>query len=63
MKYTASTAKISNLIFISPFLSLIFIYFLLNEKILPSTFIGLGLIISGLALQQLKSKQQLSKKS
>jgi drug/metabolite transporter (DMT)-like permease len=63
MKYTASTAKISNLIFISPFLSLIFIYFLLNEKILPSTFIGLGLIISGLALQQLKSKQQLSTKS
>ncbi|WP_020560042.1 DMT family transporter [Thiofilum flexile] len=56
MKYTQSTAKISNLIFISPFLSLVFIYFLLGEKILPSTFIGLGLIISGLILQQWRAK-------
>lgn len=54
MKYTTSTAKVSNLIFISPFLSLVFIYFLLGEKILSSTFIGLGLIISGLVIQQFK---------
>ena len=56
MKYTTSTAKISNLIFISPFLSLVFIYFLLGETILPSTFMGLGLIIAGLGLQQWKKR-------
>lgn len=56
MKYTESTAKISNLIFISPFLSLIFIHFLLGETILPSTFIGLALIIAGLLYQQRKTK-------
>lgn len=55
MKYTSSTAKISNLIFISPFISLVFIYFLLGEKTLSSTFVGLGLIIGGLVLQQLKT--------
>ncbi|MBD3641421.1 MAG: EamA/RhaT family transporter, partial [Marinobacter sp.] len=50
------TSKVSNLIFISPFLSLVFIYFILGEIILPSTYIGLVLIMGGLWLQQLKVK-------
>jgi drug/metabolite transporter (DMT)-like permease len=54
MKTTDSTAKISNLIFLSPFLSLIFIYFLVGEKILAATFIGLILIVAGLFCQRLK---------
>jgi len=54
LKLSENTAKVSNLIFISPFLSLVFIHFLLGEKILPSTFIGLILIITGLVIQQLK---------
>ena len=54
LKKTDSTAKISNLIFISPFLSLVFIYFLLGEEILPSTFIGLILIVAGLLCQRIK---------
>lgn len=49
---THSISKISNLIFLSPFLSLVFIYFFVEEKILPSTLIALFLIISGLILQQ-----------
>jgi len=57
MKLTKSSSKIANLIFISPFLSLIFIHFLVGEKILLSTFIGLILIISGLLLQQKKEKK------
>jgi drug/metabolite transporter (DMT)-like permease len=52
LKYTASTARISSLIFISPFISLILIYFIVGEEILPSTFYGLILIIVGLVLQQ-----------
>ena len=54
MKLTDNTARISNLIFLSPFLSLIFIHFLLGEDILPATFIGLTLIVLGLLCQRIK---------
>jgi drug/metabolite transporter (DMT)-like permease len=57
LKYTASTARISSLIFISPFISLVLIYFLVGEEILPSTFYGLILIVTGLILQQSAKKQ------
>ncbi|WP_108061752.1 DMT family transporter [Poseidonibacter lekithochrous] len=52
MKLTQSTSKIANLIFIAPFLSLIFIYFLVGEKILLATVVGLVLIVIGLLIQQ-----------
>ncbi|RXJ82739.1 DMT family transporter [Arcobacter sp. F2176] len=52
MQSTINTSKIANLIFISPFLSLIFIYFILGEPILLSTIVGLILIIFGLIFQQ-----------
>lgn len=45
-------SKTSNLIFLSPFLSLIFIYVFVGEKILPSTIIALFFIIGGLIFQQ-----------
>ncbi|WP_321495707.1 DMT family transporter [uncultured Desulfobacter sp.] len=51
MKYTESTAKIANLIFLSPFLSLIFIHFFVGEDIKPSSFVGLVLIVGGLVIQ------------
>jgi len=57
LKYTASAARISSLIFISPFFSLILIYFLVGEEILASTFYGLVLIVAGLVLQQFLKKQ------
>ncbi|ARU49310.1 hypothetical protein Sdiek1_2152 [Sulfurospirillum diekertiae] len=52
MKLSTNTAKIANLIFISPFLSLAFITIFVGETILLSTFIGLIFIIMGLFLQQ-----------
>ena len=55
LKLSENTAKVGNLIFISPFLSLVFIHFLVGEDILASTFIGLVLIIAGLIIQQLKA--------
>lgn len=51
LKYSENTAKVGNLIFLSPFLSLVFIHFLLGEEILPATFVGLGLIVAGLVVQ------------
>jgi drug/metabolite transporter (DMT)-like permease len=56
MKLAENTARIANLIFISPFLSLMLISVLLNEVILSSTLIGLCLIIAGLVLQQIYAK-------
>ncbi len=55
LKNTENTARISNLIFISPFLSLIFISLLVGEKILPATLAGLVLIVAGLLCQRLKN--------
>lgn len=57
MKLSETTAKISNLIFLSPFLSLIFINFILKEKILISTFVGLVFIITGILLQRKLNKK------
>ncbi|NDV19779.1 EamA family transporter [Pseudodesulfovibrio sp. JC047] len=59
MKYAATpdgggTARIANLIFLSPFLSLIFIHFLVGEEILPATVAGLGFIVAGNCLMQYK---------
>jgi len=56
LKFAATTAKISNLVFLSPFISLIFIRYFVGESILPSTVAGLFLIISGILLQQFEGK-------
>ncbi len=52
LQYAANTAHVSNLIFLSPFMALFFISIFVGEKILPSTVVGLLLIISGIMLQQ-----------
>ncbi|MBI2676134.1 MAG: DMT family transporter [Candidatus Aenigmarchaeota archaeon] len=48
------TAKISNLIYLTPFVSIVYIYFFLSEPILPSSVIGLLFIIGGIAVQQMR---------
>jgi drug/metabolite transporter (DMT)-like permease len=58
MKLTDNTAKIANLIFLSPFLSLVFIYFLVGEHILPSTLVGLCFIVCGLLVQRERRSEQ-----
>lgn len=62
LKLSVSTEKISNLVFISPFVSLIFIHFILGEKIYLTTFIGLTLIIVGILFQQYLSLKKQSNK-
>ncbi|WP_290649801.1 DMT family transporter [Aquisalimonas sp.] len=52
MRLTRSAARIGNLIFLSPFLSLVFIRILVGEAIMASTVVGLVLIVTGLLLQQ-----------
>lgn len=46
------TAKVSNLIFLSPPVSLLLLFLVVGEPILPSTLVGLVLILFGLGLQQ-----------
>ncbi|MFW3614114.1 DMT family transporter [Billgrantia antri] len=46
------TAKVSNLIFLSPPVSLLLLHLVVGEPILVSTLVGLVLILGGLGLQQ-----------
>ncbi|VEB44393.1 Uncharacterised protein [Chromobacterium violaceum] len=54
MKLTRSTASIANLIFLSPMASLLLIHLIVGEAILPSTLLGLALILGGLLAQKLR---------
>ena len=52
LKLAPTTAKVSNLIYISPFLSLILVSILVGEQIMLSSWAGLILIVAGIILQQ-----------
>lgn len=52
LKLSDNTAKVGYLIFLSPFLSLVFIHFIGGEEIFTSTFVGLLLIVAGLIIQR-----------
>ena len=56
LKYTRSAARITSLIFLAPFISLVLIHFLVGEKIHSSSIIGLVFIIAGLGVQALGKK-------
>ena len=56
LKKAERTASITTLVFITPVLSIGFIAWILQENIEDSTYIGLALILSALALQQLLPK-------
>jgi len=58
MNLTTSNAKIGNLVFFAPFLSLVFIHFILKETIFFTTFIGLIFIVSGVLVQQLDRRRK-----
>ncbi|HOI49327.1 MAG TPA: DMT family transporter [Prolixibacteraceae bacterium] len=57
MQSSRNNATIGNLVFATPFISLIFISIFLKEKIFLTTFIGLLLIVGGILLQQLAEKK------
>ena len=54
LKLSKTTAKVSNLIYFAPFLSLVVIYLIVGEKILFSTIVGLICIVVGILIQQYK---------
>jgi drug/metabolite transporter (DMT)-like permease len=52
---TESKAKLNNIIYLVPFVSLLFIHFFVGETIYWTTFVGLCVIVGSILFQQLKS--------
>jgi len=52
LRSAKTTAHVVNLIYLVPFLSLLVIALVLGEEILPSTLVGLVLIVAGIILQK-----------
>ncbi|HUV09194.1 MAG TPA: DMT family transporter, partial [Spirochaetia bacterium] len=55
MRLARRAALISNLVFLSPFLSLLFLHLILGEELFLSTLLGLVLIVGGILLQRYRS--------
>jgi len=51
LRMASTTAKVSNLVYLSPFLSLVFIHYILHESVYYTTPVGLLFIISGIFIQ------------
>jgi drug/metabolite transporter (DMT)-like permease len=56
LKLSRTTAQVSNLIYLSPFISLVLIRLLVGERILFSTIIGLIFIVAGIMTQHYYSR-------
>jgi drug/metabolite transporter (DMT)-like permease len=53
LRHASSAARVALLIYLSPFLSLVFIHFIVGEPIRNATLAGLVLIVAALLFQQL----------
>lgn len=56
LQMAETSDKISNLVYLAPFISLAFLYFIIKEPVYYTTPIGLTLIISGILIQNRKNK-------
>lgn len=51
LRLSRTTAQVSNMIYLTPFLSLVVVHLVVGEQIFGSTLVGLILIVSGILLQ------------
>jgi drug/metabolite transporter (DMT)-like permease len=56
LQMASATDKVSNLVYFAPFLSLVFVHFILHEPVYYTTPAGLLLIIAGILIQNRRSK-------
>ncbi len=56
LQLSSSAAKLGNLIYISPFLSLVFLQIIIGEKIHSTTFIGLFMIVGSIIFQEMHTR-------
>lgn len=54
LQLAESTDKVSNLVYLAPFLSLLFVHFIIHEPVYYTTPVGLLLIVSGILVQNYK---------
>jgi drug/metabolite transporter (DMT)-like permease len=54
LQMAATTDKVSNLVYLAPFISLVFVHYILHEPVYYTTPAGLLLIISGILIQNRK---------
>ena len=59
LRLSRTTAQVSNLIYLTPFLSLVVVHFVVGEEIFTSTVVGLVLIVSGILLQHYGGRRRL----
>jgi drug/metabolite transporter (DMT)-like permease len=57
LQLAETSDKISNLVYLAPFISIIFLYFIIKEPVYYTTPAGLLLIISGIYIQNRKNKR------
>ncbi len=57
LRMASSTDKVSTLVYLAPFLSLVFVHFILHEPVYYTTPIGLVLIIAGIWIQNRKQSK------
>lgn len=62
LRLSKTTAQVSNLIYLTPFLALLFINIFVGESIFFSTVIGLFLIIAGIILQRYPLREHITKR-
>jgi len=56
LQLASTTAKVSNLVYLAPFISLVFVHYILHEPVYYTTPMGLIFIISGIFIQTKRSK-------
>lgn len=57
LRLSTSAARITNLIYITPFLSLVFLRLVIGEEIHLATWIGLSMIVASIILQKMYAKK------
>jgi drug/metabolite transporter (DMT)-like permease len=57
LQLSSSAARVGNLIYISPFLSLVFLWLIIGEEIHTATFIGLFMIVGSILYQEIQVKK------
>jgi len=62
LRFSRTAARVSNFIYLVPFLSLMMIHFTVGEEILLSTVVGLVLIVAGIMIQQYDSRKMLQRR-
>lgn len=58
MRTTSNPALVNQLCYLSPFLSLFFVSTILGEQIVPTTYIGLSLIVAGIVFNEYFAKSK-----